>query len=99
MANFPFPNGTNINSIVNLLGFVNNELTEGWFGFAMLITIFFISVLSLKQFEMNKAFTAACFFTATMALLFRAMGILADKFLWLPFVFVALGLLWLQFDR
>lgn len=98
MANFRYPNSTDVSSIVNLLGY-NNDVTGGWFGLVILIMVFVISVLSLKTFEMNKAVTAAAFFTAIVGLLFRLMGILADNYFWIPWIFVALGVIWLQFEK
>ena len=95
---FPYPNGTDLNSIVSLLQY-NNTVTGGWFGLGILIIVFFVGVMSLKSFEVNKAWAASSFFTAILALLFTLMGIFESKYLWIVFGFLALGMMWLQFER
>ncbi len=96
MANFAYPNSS-VDTIVGLIQY-DNSVTGGMFGIAILVSFFIIIMLALKTFEINKAFAGAAFVTAILGFLLRMMDVLADRFLWIPFVLLALSIVWLQFS-
>ena len=78
-AEFPSPNLTA--GMANLTSYAN-QVTEGYFGFGILITLWIILFLSFKKWGDMESITIATFLTTVIAGLLRAMNVITDQ----PFV-------------
>lgn len=60
---------TNRTNLLELTQFVNTEVANGYFGWMLLISIFVISFIMLKNYEAHKAFAASGFVSAISAII------------------------------
>lgn len=97
MVNFPYPNDS-VSSIVGLLEY-NNVITGGLFAYVSLLGFFIIGVLALKEFETGKAIVGSAFLTGVLGFFLFLMGLIDSRILWLPIAFLAVGTVWLIFQK
>ena len=74
---FPMP-GSNMTGMISLVSHANN-LTEGWFGTGILITIAIISLMVTRNFSFEKGFAFTSFICFLISLLFFYMGIVNQQ--------------------
>ena len=71
---FPYPSANN-QSIVDLMQW-SNGVSEGAFGIMILIMIFTISFLSLKDYPSERIFPASSFITAMSSYFLYVLGVI-----------------------
>jgi hypothetical protein len=76
----------------------SNQLIDGGLGAAMLIGTFLIFFLAFKGLEAKKAFAGAAFVTATAGMLFRALNLIPDGYMFMTFALAGVALIWLRTD-
>jgi len=69
-----------------------NTLTDNIFGVVMILMIFIVSFIAMKDYPTKSAFASSCFITTLLAILLRVMGALADMYVFLC-IFMTLGAL------
>jgi len=71
---YPAPNATGIQDLLSYA----NVVTDNMFGLLMLITIFAIAFISMKQYPTEKALTASSFMTMLTSYLFYVLGLIGS---------------------
>ena len=69
------------------------------FGIFVLIMVFFISFISLKQYTTERAFAFSSFFCAILSILMRLIGLVNNRIMFITFAIAAIGLVWLKFSN
>lgn len=88
-------NTSNITGANNIYELFNglNQLSGMWLGNIIWITIFFIAMISFKQFtEFEESLAGASFVSMAIALLLFQINLIHNKLLLLSFILVALSL-------
>lgn len=85
----------NITGIVDLFVYANT-VTNGIFGFGILISLFFIVYINLSFAENTKAFAVATWVVGLTAVLLRLIGIVNDLTMYTCFVLVLVGIISLR---
>jgi len=92
-----FPSATNITRPYMLFEHVGT-LTDGMFGLVLLLAVFVIAMVSMKNFRATASFATASFITMVLALLLRAMNAIADIYMIATIVLATVGLAMLYFE-
>lgn len=89
-------NVTNINNLFNYA----NEITNGWFGTAIILMTFFISFISLQArgFDAKRSFATSSFFATIIAIILRILSLVSDKIMFISILVTAAGVIYLVFD-
>ena len=93
-------NITNITQGYQLLTYVN-EVSQGYFGLAVLVGILIVALISMysREGDFPSAFVVASFITALMAILFKIVGIITDSVLFMFILAVVGGFAFLWFRK
>jgi len=92
------PTGNETAGFYELFGFINRT-TSSIFFFTMLIAIWVISFLSMKQYSNSRAFFFASFFCAILSIVAAVLDYLAPRYMYLFIILTAIGLIWLKLDK
>ena len=71
-VNYTMP--TNITSITDWMQW-GNVITGNWYGIVLIVMIFVITYISLKDYPNKRAFAAAAFITGITTVLLRFIGL------------------------
>jgi len=83
---------SNITNIGEILPYVNTVM-DGLFGTALLVILFFIFWMSLKDYKTDRAFAAAAFVTMPIAIFFFVMGLINTYILIIIVIITIVGYL------
>jgi len=92
-----FPTATNITRPYMLFEHVG-VLTNGAFGIVLLLAVFIIAMVSMKNFRASASFATASFITMILSLLLRAMGAISDMIMIGAIVLSAIGMAFIFFE-
>jgi hypothetical protein len=98
MAYYATPTGNDSMDIYGIFKFVSGEPTGGLFWFVMLIVIWAIAFMGLKQYSSSRAFTFASFFCSILAMMLAVLDFLAPKWMYLTIFLTLIGFIWLKFE-
>ena len=100
---YQYPNGTDSESLFNYMGYVNN-VVDGLFFPVILLVIWVISFLTAFAASGGgrpaaaRSWVVSSFIVSILSIMSSIMGFLAPKFMYLSFIALALGLLWLRLE-
>lgn len=104
MTWYDLPNSSDTTGMYEFFGYVN-KTTDSLFFPVILVVVWFISFIGVfgiagqTRNAAARAFTTASFFTSILSIMSAIMGFLAPKFMYLNFVLVAIGVLWLKMEN
>jgi len=104
MAYYEYPNATDSESFGNVMGYINRT-ADGLFFPIILLVIWFISFITILSNEGQgragaaKAFTFSSFLTSILSMMLVLLNFMAVKFLYMQFIFVAVGVIWLKMEQ
>jgi len=98
MTNYTLPTNETGESFLNLFTYVN-DVSDGYFFLSILLALFVIVFISLKNFSNSKAFAGASFFNMIFAIIFRVLGLIENKWMYLSIILVAISIVWLHIDN
>ena len=78
---------------------VANSVTGDLFGLVMVICVFIIAFISLKDWRSAPAFAASSFITTLIAILLRTLNALADWAVFICIFLTIIGLAFLIFNK
>jgi len=102
---YQYPNSTDTSGLFEFYRFINNEVTGYLFFPAMLLVIWFIAFVGvfssggLNRAAGARAWTFASFLCFILSIFLTTMEFLAPKFMYLSFIFLSIGILWLKIER
>lgn len=97
MTWYSYPNSTDTQGVYEFFRFINNTTTEGlFFPVILLVTWVIIFIASFNIGGKNKpafatSFTFASFICSILGIILTISGFLASKFMYFPFIMLALG--------
>jgi len=76
------------------------EVTKDWFFLAVLFALFIILFVIFRGASgtNSKPFSAASFFVMVMSILFRTLGFIQNRWMYLFISFVAVGAVWMHLE-
>lgn len=89
--NLTHPMPENVTRFTDLLSY-SNQVTNQAFAPALLVAIFVISFMNLKQYPTPQAFSASSFITAVASYLLFFMGLLAEQFIIITTIMVVVSI-------
>jgi len=100
---YALPNSTQSEGMFELFKYVNTT-AEGLFIPVILLVVWFISFIGVfgatggGRESAARSFTFASFLVSILSVMTGIMGLLAPKFMYLTFVLVGIGVLWLKME-
>ena len=98
MAYYNLTNITASNNTLQLTQAVD-EMSGGWLGVGIIITISVIIFISLKDYPLKESFAATAFISTILCLLLRVIGMLNDFVLFIYVIATALAIVALIFNK
>ncbi|MBD3252881.1 hypothetical protein GF386_04065 [Candidatus Pacearchaeota archaeon] len=101
---YEMPTSNDTEGLYGLFKFINNETTGGLFMPVILIVIWMISFTSVfsvvggTRAAAARGWVFASFLVSILAILASIMEMLNPKFMYLPFIALAFGMLWLRLE-
>lgn len=92
---FPDPNITRPYEMVTYV----NTVTDNYFGPVVLLIIFIVAFMALKNYKTSTTFATSIFITTLFALLFRAAGWVGDPVVIGMILASVAGIAFLWFDK
>lgn len=86
---------SNYTDMPSLLAAVN-DMVNGFYGMSLLLMIFLVSFLALKQYSTEQSFTVACFITLFSTIFLAIMQIVDVNLIILPCIALAYSLFFLN---
>lgn len=101
---YSYPNSSDTLGIAELFGYVNTSADGMFFPVILLVlwVVSFIIIFSsggLNRPAAARGFTFASFLCSVLGIPLSILGFLAPKFMYLPFILFAAGLLWLRLEQ
>jgi len=89
----------NITGMYTLIKYINNDVSSGVFALMILLAIFIIIFISLKNFQTSRAFATAAFINMVLAIIMRTLQFISNKWMYLSIILVGVGIVWLHYDN
>jgi len=74
-----------------------NDLSGGFFGIALIVTIFVVSFLSLKNYSTERAFAGSMLITTILGILLRILEVIPDYMMTILIVGTGVSLIIIMF--
>lgn len=98
MAYYVEPTGNETSGLYELFKYVGVTVTEGLFWPIMLLVIWIVSFLAMKQYSTSRAWTFASFFCSILGMIMAVMDYMAPKWMYLSIFFTLIGFVWLKLE-
>lgn len=101
---YAYPNATDTDGFFEFFRYVNQTVSEGLFFPAILLVIWVISFFGVFSATGStrpaaaRGFTFASFITSVLSIMLATMGFLNPKFMYLPFILLAAGVVWIRLE-
>jgi len=98
MGYFTEPTANDTRGIFEFFNYVN--VVEGGLFFpVMLLVIWTITFIGTKQFTTSRAWTIASFLCAFISVPLAIANLIAPRYMYLCFILLAVGILWLKMEN
>ena len=97
MAYYVPPTGNDTLGFYEYFNYVN-VVSTGLFFPVMMFVIWIIAFFALKQYSSARAWTFASFFCSILSILLAVMDLISSKFMYVFFIFLVVGLVWLKLE-
>ena len=94
MAPYPSVTDQNVTGMLQLFTYANN-ITNNWLGAGILLAVWVISFVAMKQFRVERAMAASTFMVSIIGILLRMLGFVTDKIVILSVLALAVSVFWL----
>jgi hypothetical protein len=92
------PTGNETAGMYEIFKFVGVSATEGLLFPVMLLVIWIVSFMALKQYSTSRAFAFASFFCTILGIFLAVMDLMAPKWMYLLVFLTVVGLVWLKLE-
>jgi len=97
MTYYPEPTGNDTRGFTELFTYVNN-VSDGFFFPAIMIVIWIVIFTGTKQYSTSRAWTTASVVCAFLSMPLVIIQLISPKWMYLLFILVAGGLVWLKIE-
>ncbi len=98
MSYYSTPTGNESMDMYGIFNFINQEATGGLFWAMMLLVVWLISFMALKQYSTSRAWTFASFFCSILAIFMALMDYLDPKWMYFVVFMTLIGFVWLKLE-
>ena len=98
MAYYDLPTGNETMDMYGIFKFIGESATGGLFWGVILMVIWVITFLALKQYSTSRAWTFASFFCSILAIFMSLMNYLSPKWMYLTIFLTLIGFVWLKLE-
>ena len=88
---------TDTNTIVGLAQGANT-ISAGILGVVILLSVFFVLFMAMKQYDFMRAIVASSFITTLVAIFLRLLGLITDTYLFGTILISAVVFIWLKWS-
>jgi len=98
MAYYETPTGNETSGFYELFGFIGRSATGGLFWPVMLLVIWVITFIAMKQYSTSRAWTFASFFCSILSIIMAILDYISPKFMYLCIFLTLVGFVWLKLE-
>ena len=98
MAYYNVPTGNETNGLYELFKFIGVTATGGLFWPVMLLVIWIVGFMAMKQYSTSRAWTFASFFCAILGIMLGVMDYISPKWMYLCIFLTVIGFVWLKLE-
>ena len=91
------PTGNETNGFYNLFGYIN-RVSGGIFWPIMLLVLWIITFLAIKQYSTSRAWTFASFFCAILSIPLAVLDYIAPVYMYMCIFLTIVGFVWLKLE-
>jgi len=95
---YQVPTGNQTNGFYELFRYIGDTATGGLFWAIMLLVIWVVAFMAIKQYSTSRAWTYASFFCAILGMFLSVMNYLAPKWMYLAIFMTLIGFVWLKLE-
>ena len=99
LAYYTLPTGNQTGELYDMFKFIGGTPTGGLFWVSMLLVVWVIAFMALKQYSTSRAWTFASFFCAILSIFMAIMDYLAPKWMYFTIFMFLIGLVWLKLEE
>lgn len=92
------PNGNETNGLYEMFKWVGTSPTQGILWPVMLLVVWVVAFMALKQYSTSRAWTFASFFCSVLGMFLAVMDFMAPKWMYLPIFLTLVGFVWLKLE-
>jgi hypothetical protein len=92
------PVGNNTQGTYEFFKFIAIDTAGGIFFPVILLVIWVVAFMNLKQYSTSRAWTFASFLCAILSILLAVLDLISPKFMYLPIILTVIGLVWLKLE-
>lgn len=98
MAYYTTPTGNDTLGLFEFFKYVNTT-AGGLFFPVMLLVIWTVTFIGLKQYSSARAWTTASLITAFLSIPLAITNLIVSRYMYLCFILFAVGVLWLKLEK
>lgn len=98
MAYYTEPTANDTLGIYEFFNYVN-FVSGGLFFPVILMVIWLVTFIALKGYTTSRAWTGASFLISILAIPLAVLKLISPRYMYLAFMFLAGGLLWMKIDK
>jgi hypothetical protein len=98
MAYYTEPTANDTLGIYEFFNYVN-VVSGGLFFPVILMVIWVVTFIALKGYTTSRAWTGASFLVSILSVPLAIMKLIAPRYMYLSFMFLAGGILWMKIDK
>ena len=99
MVYYELPDTNQSSGIYDMFKFIGGTPTGGLFWASMLLVIWVITFMAIKQYSTSKAWTYSSFFCSILAIFMAVMNYLSPKWMYLTIFMTLVGFIWLKLEE
>lgn len=93
------PTSDDTAGMYEFFGWINRVPSEGLFFPVILLVIWFVAFLALKQYSTARAWTFASFLCSVISIIMAVLDYINPKFMYLCIFLTLIGFVWLKLDN
>ena len=98
MVYYDVPTGNETAGMYELYKYIGVKATAGLFWPVMLLVIWIVAFISLKNYSTSRAWTFASMLSAVLSIFMAVMDYISPRWMYLCIFLTAIGLVWLKLD-
>lgn len=95
---YPMPTGNQTEGLYEIFKYVGVTATGGYFFPVILLVIWIVSFLALKQYSSSKAFTFASLFCSILGIMLAVLDLMSPRWMYMVVFMTVVGLVWLKLE-
>ena len=99
MAYYNVPTGNQTNGLYEIFKFIGVETTAGLFFPIMILVVWAVAFMGLKQYSSSKAWTFASFFSSFLAIMMSVLDLMSPKWMYLCIFLTLIGFVWIKLEN